>query len=64
VVSDSDETPVRDAGLIAAAQKVEHDETSGYGSARQFRALPPVSVTMRGEFWKFLPPWLAIYACG
>lgn len=33
-VSDSDETPVRDAGLIAAAQKVEHYEISGYGSAR------------------------------
>jgi ferritin-like metal-binding protein YciE len=26
--------PVRDAGLIAAAQKVEHYEISGYGSAR------------------------------
>jgi ferritin-like metal-binding protein YciE len=25
---------VRDAGLIAAAQKVEHYEISGYGSAR------------------------------
>jgi len=34
LVSDSDETPVRDAGLIAAAQKVEHYEISGYGSAR------------------------------
>ena len=34
MVSDSDETPVRDAGLIAAAQKVEHYEISGYGSAR------------------------------
>ncbi len=33
-VSDSDETPVRDAGLIAAAQKVEHYEISSYGSAR------------------------------
>jgi len=34
LVSDSDETAVRDAGLIAAAQKVEHYEISGYGSAR------------------------------
>lgn len=34
MVSDSEETPVRDAGLIAAAQKVEHYEISGYGSAR------------------------------
>src|SRR6185437_14165831 len=38
-VSDSDETPVRDAGLIAAAQKVEHYEISGYGSARTHAAL-------------------------
>jgi len=30
----SGETTVRDAGLIAAAQKVEHYEISGYGSAR------------------------------
>ena len=28
------ETAIRDAGLIAAAQKVEHYEISGYGSAR------------------------------
>ena len=28
------EGPLRDAGLIAAAQKVEHYEISGYGSAR------------------------------
>jgi ferritin-like metal-binding protein YciE len=34
IVSDTDEAPVRDAGLIAAAQKVEHYEMSGYGSAR------------------------------
>jgi ferritin-like metal-binding protein YciE len=34
MVSESDETAVRDAGLIAAAQKVEHYEISGYGSAR------------------------------
>jgi len=34
VASEIDETPVRDAGLIAAAQKVEHYEISGYGSAR------------------------------
>jgi ferritin-like metal-binding protein YciE len=34
MVSDTEETPVRDAGLIAAAQKVEHYEISGYGSAR------------------------------
>ena len=34
VVDESDESVVRDAGLIAAAQKVEHYEMSGYGSAR------------------------------
>jgi len=34
MVSESEETAVRDAGLIAAAQKVEHYEISGYGSAR------------------------------
>jgi len=34
MVKASDETAVRDAGLIAAAQKVEHYEISGYGSAR------------------------------
>lgn len=34
VVEESDGTAVRDAGLIAAAQKVEHYEMSGYGSAR------------------------------
>jgi ferritin-like metal-binding protein YciE len=33
-VSATEETAVRDAGLIAAAQKVEHYEISGYGSAR------------------------------
>jgi len=34
MVNAIDETAVRDAGLIAAAQKVEHYEISGYGSAR------------------------------
>ena len=34
IVSSTDDTSVRDAGLIAAAQKVEHYEMSGYGSAR------------------------------
>src|ERR1700734_2228880 len=34
LVSEVDEGAVRDAGLIAAAQKVEHYEISGYGSAR------------------------------
>lgn len=34
IIDHSKETPVRDAGLIAAAQKVEHYEISGYGSAR------------------------------
>jgi ferritin-like metal-binding protein YciE len=34
LVGETDGTAVRDAGLIAAAQKVEHYEMSGYGSAR------------------------------
>jgi ferritin-like metal-binding protein YciE len=34
LASDLDENMVRDAGLIAAAQKVEHYEISAYGSAR------------------------------
>lgn len=36
IVSSTDDTAVRDAGIIAAAQKVEHYEMSGYGSARTF----------------------------
>ena len=34
LAGDTDQTAVRDAGLIAAAQKVEHYEIAGYGSAR------------------------------
>ncbi|HVW07125.1 MAG TPA: ferritin-like domain-containing protein [Bryobacteraceae bacterium] len=34
MADDTEETSIRDAGLIAAAQKVEHYEISGYGSAR------------------------------
>jgi ferritin-like metal-binding protein YciE len=34
VAGDTDDPAVRDAGIIAAAQKVEHYEISGYGSAR------------------------------
>lgn len=34
MAKETEETPVRDAGLIAAAQKVEHYEISAYGSAR------------------------------
>lgn len=36
IVSDIDESPLRDAGLIAAANRVEHYEIAGYGSARTF----------------------------
>jgi ferritin-like metal-binding protein YciE len=35
-ISDIDESPLRDAGLIAAANRVEHYEIAGYGSARTF----------------------------
>lgn len=36
IVSESDAGPVRDAGLIATAQKVEHYEIASYGSARDW----------------------------
>lgn len=36
IVSESDEGPVRDAGLIATAQKIEHYEIASYGSARDW----------------------------
>jgi len=34
LISEGDESPDLDAGLIAAAQKVEHYEIAGYGTAR------------------------------
>jgi ferritin-like metal-binding protein YciE len=36
VISDMDQSPLRDAGLIAAANRVEHYEIAAYGSARTF----------------------------
>jgi ferritin-like metal-binding protein YciE len=36
MVSNIDESPLRDAGLIAAANRVEHYEIAAYGSARTF----------------------------
>lgn len=36
VVSDIEESPLRDAGIIAAANRVEHYEIAAYGSARAF----------------------------
>jgi ferritin-like metal-binding protein YciE len=36
MISHTDQTPVRDAGLIAAANRVEHYEIAAYGSARSF----------------------------
>ena len=36
VLEDTDKGTVRDAALIAAAQRVEHYEMAGYGSAREF----------------------------
>src|ERR1700728_4572094 len=35
-ISDIDQSPLRDAGLIAAANRVEHYEIAAYGSARTF----------------------------
>lgn len=39
VISDAKEAEVRDAGLIAAAQRVEHYEIAGYGCARTYAQL-------------------------
>jgi|ERR1700733_12911109 len=36
VISDIDQSPLRDAGLIASANRVEHYEIAAYGSARTF----------------------------
>jgi ferritin-like metal-binding protein YciE len=36
MISDIDESSLRDAGLIAAANRVEHYEIAAYGSARTF----------------------------
>src|ERR1700712_4629628 len=36
IVSESEEGPVRDAGLIATAQKIEHYEIASYGAARDW----------------------------
>jgi ferritin-like metal-binding protein YciE len=39
VVQEMEKGPVRDAALIAAAQRVEHYEIAGYGSVRSFAEL-------------------------
>lgn len=39
MVEDTEKGPVRDAGLISAAQRVEHYEMAGYGSAKIFAKL-------------------------
>jgi ferritin-like metal-binding protein YciE len=36
VIDETEEGTIRDAGLIAASQRVEHYEMAGYGSARDF----------------------------
>jgi ferritin-like metal-binding protein YciE len=36
IIGDIDESPLRDAGLIAAANRVEHYEIAAYGSVRTF----------------------------
>jgi len=36
MISDIEESPLRDAGLIAAANRVEHYEIAAYGSAKAF----------------------------
>jgi ferritin-like metal-binding protein YciE len=39
LVEDIDDTNVRDAAIIASAQRVEHYEMAGYGTARAFATL-------------------------
>src|SRR5512142_2445986 len=39
IVKSDSEPEVRDAGMIAAAQRVEHYEISGYGTARTYAQL-------------------------
>jgi ferritin-like metal-binding protein YciE len=39
VLEDTEKGTVRDAALISAAQRVEHYEMAGYGSAREFAKL-------------------------
>jgi ferritin-like metal-binding protein YciE len=39
IVKESDAGPLRDAGLLATAQKVEHYEIASYGSARDWAKL-------------------------
>ena len=39
IVKESDGGPVRDAGLIATAQKIEHYEMASYGSARDWAGI-------------------------
>jgi ferritin-like metal-binding protein YciE len=39
MISESEKGPVRDAGLISAAQRVEHYEMAGYGSVREFASI-------------------------
>lgn len=36
IMEEAEEGPMRDAGIIAAAQKVEHYEIASYGTLRQF----------------------------
>jgi ferritin-like metal-binding protein YciE len=39
MLSELEKGPVRDAGLISAAQRVEHYEMAGYGSVREYAVL-------------------------
>lgn len=36
MIRDTNPSPLRDAGIIASANRVEHYEIAGYGSARTF----------------------------
>jgi len=56
MVSNTDRSPLRDAGLIAAANRVEHYEIAAYGSVQAFaktlgitEALPFLAATLNEE---------------
>ena len=51
VISDIDQSPLRDAALIAAANRVEHYEIAAYGSARTFAETLGVRSRSRGACW-------------
>ena len=55
VENENYEDDVRDAGLISAAQRVEHYEIAAYGTVRAYADLlgePEQSALLAGKTWK------------